>query len=326
MNVKFIKEIIQRVTLKHLRGQHDQMRHGWRGVSGIDDYRTPGAKNKPKKATPAVPDKKPRGRPKGSTVKPPTAKVAVAPTKKGSGTPVSAALDVMGKLKKDDEVNYAISLIDKVHSDGGLSKIPVKVTTSAARMGGFMHQIRRTPRGHEPSAPVKIMIDAEHESRMDTTIHEIGHFLDYQGIATAVGAWRGFGYLEKTTPLNEFLAGYETKRDKLLTLLDKIENSKLAKTIVTARYNSRDYAYKVDGREVLPSSRMLNYLGNRQELFARSYVQYIVRKTQDKRLSDSMQLHMKNMPEYAQFQYHKKEDFGEIEKAFDDLFTELGWI
>lgn len=56
-----LKDTFRDITIKHLRGLHDQKRHGNRHPTDVPFYRTPGAKNKPKGTTPAIVDKRPLG-------------------------------------------------------------------------------------------------------------------------------------------------------------------------------------------------------------------------------------------------------------------------
>jgi len=145
--------------------------------------------------------------------------------------------------------------------------------------------------------PESITIDVQHPSRALTTFHEIGHFLDLAGI----GAPRGWESLVGDGALAEW-------------------------------------------RELVLDSRAVGYLANQSheddlliaeialgalewpELWARSYVQYVVNRAGDLDLVAQLDVH--RVPRtggiYLPLQWDD-DDFVVIDQVIEEVFRRLGW-
>lgn len=282
------------------------------------------------KLTPA-PVKPKRGRPAGSTAKPkpattqgsgrvakPSVTPPPLPARRGT-TKVSVALDLTSGVKSLSGVKEALAIIDSVHRDGDLPKIPVRLGRSYATAGS-LKILTSTLTGYS-KVDSMVLSKSGFADPISVTIHEVGHFLDIAGLSRAVG-YKGNIFVNKFTN-RETEPGKEVAREKFVKLLDAIQNSPLANKINSAIRSPRRFENKYG---VLPQSSALRYHGDRREIFARSYVQYIARKSKNKKLIEAMLDEVESTGTYGDFLYHDKNDFAPIEKAFDDLFAEIGWI
>ena len=128
-----------------------------------------------------------------------------------------------------------------------------------------------------------------------TTIHEIGHFLDHKGFP-----------------------GPRLNSHKLKPLIDEIrktpEVQRLKKLLSDAGTSAQTAKY-------------IRYLLKPVELFARGYSQYIPTKIADKKLLDQVKGIIKNgLTESTKLSQWKAESFAPIEKSFDAIFEEMGWL
>jgi hypothetical protein len=151
------------------------------------------------------------------------------------------------------------------------------------------------------SRPRDITLDPAYPGIASVAVHEIGHYID----RALLGRPRVFA--SDGSPL-------------LLQWARAIANSDSWQTIRSARNNpSTQLLLLPSGLSLL---RQANYLLLAQELFARSYSQYIAVRSGDTRLLDELR--------HDQTSFHFPEqwpdaDFAEIEKAFDVLLHDLQW-
>jgi len=87
--------------------------------------------------------------------------------------PVSKALDVEAGVIKEQVLN-AVAAVDQVHTDGVLPDLPVKAASLVDRYGYFQN----TADGRA----VEIVVSLLNPHVELTAAHEIGHFLDFQGL------------------------------------------------------------------------------------------------------------------------------------------------
>ena len=128
-----------------------------------------------------------------------------------------------------------------------------------------------------------------------TTIHEIGHFLDHKGFP-----------------------GAGLNSEKLKPLIEEIrktpEVQRLKKLLSDANTSAQTAKY-------------VRYLLRPVELFARGYSQYIPTKIGDKKMLDQVQAIIENgLTESTRLSQWGTENFAPIEKSFDSIFEEMGWL
>ena len=210
-----------------------------------------------------------------------------------AGEPVSGALTVpKGKLKPD--MDRALAAIDKVHGDGPLPKIPVQWTRGERTVasynymiGGKAKHITVSTKGRRPALDF---------------VHEVGHFLDHKGLPSVPGRFAtGTGDPDTV----RMMAGWK----------NAVENSKAAQEL-KALYGAAgtDFQY-------------VRYLAGYDEMWARSYAQYVATKSGDEVLLGQLN-HYRKVEEYGPtypIQW-SDEDFRPIMEAMDELFRDIEWI
>lgn len=85
-----------------------------------------------------------------------------------TGRPVSKAFALRGKSEASTEFRAAIEIIDRLHGDGALPVIPMRVSSGSRVVGGY-----------GLDGFIRVSKNGDH-MRL-TAAHEIGHFLDHRG-------------------------------------------------------------------------------------------------------------------------------------------------
>jgi len=205
-----------------------------------------------------------------------------------AGIPVSDALE----LKIEDRalrnnVRHAIDVINSVHGDGELMSTPI---SGRAPSGGAKGEFHRWILGDKVTR-TQINILRLGDTHGMTSTHEIGHLID------AFGLGRGD------------VTGAELRNSKELQgWFEAVKSSKTYQALS-----------KVQGSHA-------NYLRGPSELWARSYAQYIARKSRDPALLaelDRMVNCSYNNSYHAQWD---EDDFEPIMGKIDALFRAKGWI
>lgn len=228
-------------------------------------------------------------KPKVRTAKRPLNNENVAKIMTPSGTPVGDALKVTISDKRQREaVNHAIDVINSVHGDGDLMATPVG---GRAPGGGALGCFTRWSNyaGKVVQTEIRILKSGDHRGL--TATHEIGHLIDAFGLGTG----KNTGAELRNTPelKNWWQAITKSKAYQALSGLD---------------------------------DRHAVYLRNPAELWARSYAQYIARKSGDKILMEELEKSVKctyNDLYHAQWD---TDDFAPITEAIDRLFQAKKWI
>lgn len=206
-----------------------------------------------------------------------------------AGIPVSSSLknESTGEIK--NAVEEALKILDSIHGDGNLPSVPVKNIRSKSYKGALRFSLGQ---------PIDIKISHYGKQKELTTLHEIGHLLDLSAIGTP-------GRFESL------------KDDILASWKNAAFNSEAIKKIFDALRNGVYNGRNINFSEL----KYLNYLRRTEEIFARSYAQYIAVKSKNKILLKQVD---ENNADPISTQWDK-DDFREIEKEFDKLFRELGW-
>jgi hypothetical protein len=225
-------------------------------------------------------------------------------TQEGStaiGIPVSRALDVIarGRLKKS--IDYGIQMIDKVHGDGDLALLPIRQSSSRSTAGGF----GENKYNHEP---VDIHVSKNSNHPELTVIHEIGHYLDHSGIGIRK---------QMSSATDPIMSEWR----------EAVKSSKAFKGLQEV-YDRRYIEYEINGQVQRHWNSGIrdyfDYLMSDEELWARSYSQFIAHKTGDAKLKEQVSQFLKDRVEYNR--HWSDDDFTPIASAIEKMFKQIGWM
>ena len=260
---------------------------------GIGGAPTGGAPTKfpppgpPPAAPGAAPKPEPPPKPKGPT-----------------GTPVGAALGLPGGAF-GAKMKAAVGAIDAVHGDGSLKAIPVQKTESTGRYGAFWQA--------QPSGtPIKITVSNKGDHPELTLAHEVGHFIE-------MTAMPGHNLGRRNWHNDPLVKGWmDAVKDSravagLTDLIGKRE-------VDVAMPDGRTAKCRVDGKYI-------RYTLKWQELWARSYAQYVATRSGDKAMLEQLAaiVRPKDKPALYPTQWEAA-DFEPIAAAIDGIFKSLGWL
>jgi SPP1 gp7 family putative phage head morphogenesis protein len=288
--------------------------------TGTGSFRFPrvdgGSLVKPKtpKRTPA--SKRPTSRPR--TPEPPPARP------RPSGTPVSDALpgkdpnrNLLAPRRVKDEMDEVVQLIDSVHGDGDLPLLPAFKASAAKKMqGGYAYRPADGRAAH-------IQISKNASTPRLTMAHEVGHFIDHQGIGSQKGSYATNQWARakwRAGPQKGKPTGQPFPKDVPEELGEWWDAANESKSIKSLRGSN-----KYRGHE--------DYLLQPEEVWARSYAQFIAEESGDPGMlaeiakvtkpggfSDS---HGYFIVEEAQW---TPEDFAPIRAAMRKFFQASGWM
>jgi len=291
-----------------------------------------------------VPTPRPRRR---RTPRPPKPTVVAAPKPPApppmgpAGTPVSQALAVAaGAVFR--KVTAALQLLDQVHGDGPLPRIPVgPLNRRIAKPGTLAYYLYNGYSG--TAAGLGFGRTALKSSPFITVFHEVGHFLDHQGIGQRAYATLDVRAMGRHSP---------AAADAMRALQDAFAQSAPIQTLSRWRLALQGQPGYVLGQGGIPpgiTARTVNYLLSREETFARAYAQYIATRSghagallELRGMQAASKLAVDGVPAGAPrsqrafweappagaWQYPwawQDADFAPIAAAFDRLFEELGW-
>lgn len=247
---------------------------------------------------PRVKEGKTRGREEWRTTS--TAPFAQAASETPRKNPVSGALQVPGGPKMQP-VRDTLKAIDTVHDDGNLPTIPVDQKVARRSFGTYWSLGNRAG---------KISVKTSGEHPRLTTAHEVGHFLDHQAIGSAGR------FASNSDPLlNEW--GVTVERSQAYQALASIKPGTRVEVTLDS---GQTFTYQYD-------RKYIGYLQRNEELFARSYAQYIAERSGDEALLkelDQVIERQGKQPLSIPTQW-EHEDFRLIAEAFDRLFAAQGW-
>lgn len=221
-----------------------------------------------------------------------------------AGKPIAPALKFPSRGKLRDAGRRALDAIAKVHGDGELPELPVEREPQPWKQhGGYYlsqdlkpRRITTTPSGDHPEL---------------TLVHEIGHFLDHQGVTGKVRDQYGFA------------SSVDPRFEKLRTVIRESNASQELLRLSKLREVEIELA---DGRTIdYPIDRgYIRYLFLPHELWARAYSQYVALRSGDPTLKAQLDRLRRRGPLYYPVQWDD-DDFEPIAKAIDELMVELGW-
>jgi hypothetical protein len=213
--------------------------------------------------------------------------------------PVSRALEVRSGIANDD-LRQAVLAINRVHGDGDLPPIPVSLRNSLVNAAGEsvdgLLRVEHAPRDRLMARSIQIRGAAPHRSLV--VIHEVGHFLDVHALPGPTFASSD----ERVTVLTEWRRAVGRSR-AVQTLRELVVASDAAVRNRAAR------------------------LFEAEELWARSYVQFVTTRSRDTRLQLSLNAQRRRDANALYFpRQWEDDDFAEIDAAIERLFWRLGWI
>lgn len=198
------------------------------------------------------------------------------------------------------KVKESLSLIDRVHGDGTLDNIPFTETRTSKYKGAFYSNIN--------GSPVRIDLARATRTYQSTLVHEMGHFLDLQGI----GVPGKFASTQIESPLAPVIA--VAKKSKAIRDLQKLADNR------TVVIDDKEYPLSPN------AIKFVDYLLNPKEIWARAYTQYIANKTKDKAMNEFVQEVVVNARSKGYQSQWEAEDFKKIEEQIEQMMLELGWI
>lgn len=235
----------------------------------------------------------------------PKAPVVPVPTV-NRGTPVSRALDLGNAPKMvRASAQHTIDVIDKLHGDGNLTKIPVIEDTNQERYGSFSFF-----RGGNPE---HIAINttnprANHQSM--TMAHEVGHFIEGFGIPDGNKGDRVWDGTRAAKTMEEWQRAIE--KTTAFKELDALYGKKIVTT--------------PDGKTWKLDDDTLDYVMRWDELWARSYAQWVATRSKDARLAKELAHEQSHQHPIAKHKQWQDADFAPVAQAIDTLFRGLGWM
>lgn len=234
--------------------------------------------------------------------KPPQAKPKADPKRKtvASGVPVSQAINMAGVMynRTAPAIDYALKAIDSVHGDGKLPRIPVRPMRSTGGVQG-------TYASYGP-ASLYIEVNELGTHKELTAIHELGHFIDHQGITPGTFT--------------------SLKGREMADVLKAIDGSRAVAELRIVERTGITKVQEADGTEVehLVPQKHFRYLLKREELWARAYAQYIATKTGDRVLLNQLDL-LRAKDSLDRARQWDEDDFRPIMGAIDAMMEALGW-
>jgi len=203
-------------------------------------------------------------------------------------SPVSAAIDLQVHGKLADQVNLALSAIDKVHDDGALNQIPLYETNRPYY--GYLQPLD-TPTG---TVAEYLAVRASGPWPALTAVHETGHLLDLM----AIGGRGNFATVNLDAGMADVLAAAEH------TAAIQGLRTQLA---ATASMDMADH---------------LKYLLTPWEVWARAYAQFVAERSGVPVLQSQLAAAL----QAEKFRQWTKADFAPINEAIETMFKQLGWL
>jgi hypothetical protein len=205
-----------------------------------------------------------------------------------------------------DMVTRALAIIDRIHAIRSLPKIPIvdSYNDTVPSAGGFVSR---------EDEPVEIDVNTYKDfapTAMLTFVHEIGHFIDLAALGT-VGV---FATLEGDALLSDWRPA--------------VEATNAVRTMRRQRDAGSVVVQTPEGPlDVAVGMRHAEYLLAPDELWARSYAQYIAEKSLDTELIAALDL-MRPPAVIGQIYPAQwdAEDFAPVKHAIDTLFRGQGWL
>ncbi len=215
---------------------------------------------------------------------------------------VSAALSIEAGVL-EAKMLRAIAAVDRTHKDGALPLLPITGVLLLDMYGYFLSQDGKA---------IEITVSTLSPHVELTTLHELGNFLDYQGLDHSVefasvnspllAAWRD---AIKNSPPIQALGHY--LRPSVSTVQVILANGSVVE-------------YPIDKPYV-------EYLLKAEELWARSYLQFVAAKSGDPEILLQLNSERDHPVDGINYeQYWTDIDFQPIMAEIEKVFRRLGWM
>lgn len=210
--------------------------------------------------------------------------------------PVSDGLKVKGILGTSlgtGPTREAIKVIDSIHTDGNLPGIPIGQSLTLSSMGAWGAY------WYDGYSSIKIDIAADCPTKMMTTAHEIGHYLDHNG----------FRPPGKFNSMNSpKFSGWR----KAINETPEIQTWK--------KWQKQGYI-EVNGKKYHVDDNVYKYYLDPREIWARSYSQHIASKNRSARMRSELQTEQA----YILPVQWSDRSFKSVSKSIDDLMRSEEW-
>lgn len=229
-----------------------------------------------------------------------------------SGTPVSDHIGYPSRGFSKETAEYVLPKIDKVHGDGPLPDIQIKSGLRDA-LGEYRSYYSTRDASMRPDEKGAIKLNTQGPRPELTLAHEIGHFLDQQGLGKAID-------LTGSQALRAGGGFWSRSMDpKAAQWRERVKESTSYKRMNAIRENG--YIDPDFGAQFSPG--FIDYLLSWEEIFARSYAQYIATRSVAPRMILAVNDELEGGYGFKQW---TDEDFEPIALMFDEIFKEQGWL
>jgi len=218
-----------------------------------------------------------------------------------SGTRISTLVE-SGSGPLFEALRDTLTIIDEVHGDGDLPRLPVRLTTGRIEIGGYRFSGR-------DGTPLRLELSQHSDHPHLTVVHEVGHFLDHQALGVPGRYASESGHL-----------------DDLMSTIDRSAAIKALRTRI-GRQHARVRLPDGSIRQHPILQRYVSYLLRQSEVFARAYAQYIATRSQSvvllQQVSGLRHALLSGRVYHTQWD---TDDFETIGEAFDRLLRRKGWL
>lgn len=251
------------------------------------------------------------------------------------------------KGAKAKELTRAVAVMDSLLVDGTLPNIEIRHDAKPGQHGAYKFFGAQ-------GVPDHVSINPEGDHSGFTALHELGHFLDHQGLLPrtkdgrstgyasrrSTGAsgtnWKGAATAADTQAVNaggvaavpapaislepEREAQAQAAQKYIAKVFEALDDSAAVKKL-----RKRLASAKADGKE--GNARYYTYLTSPEEVWARAYAQYVVHRSGDTALKKQLDKERTRKPgiKYNPRQWDD-EDFEPVARSMDKLFYKLGWL
>lgn len=251
------------------------------------------------------------------------------------------------KGAKSKELTRAVAVMDSLLVDGTLPNIEMRHDAKPGQHGVYKFFGAQ-------GVPDHVSINPEGDHSGFTALHELGHFLDHQGLiprtkdgrsagyasrrSTGVGGtnWKGAATAADTQAVNA--GGVAAAPAPAISL----EPEREAQAQVAQKYIAKVFEALDDSAAVKKlrkrlakaketgkagNERYYTYLTSPEEVWARAYAQYIVHRSGDAELKKQLDKERARKPgiKYNPRQWDD-DDFEPVARSMDKLFYKLGWL
>ena len=239
-----------------------------------------------------------------------------------AGAPVSQAIiaesDFMGTARR------VLAAIDRVHGDGQLPVISAGLTAHLLSEHAEANYYYESLFGET----LGIRVSGAAEMPELSFLHEVGHFLDHQGLKFDLFLDQsGITVTDLQVSMEQTIFASENN-PVLKDWRDATMSTEAVAQLQAAMRRRSAIVPSLDGAKVAVDvdHEYIHYLLEPRELFARCYAQYIVSQSQD----SVMQRQLGSLREEPLAKlyplYWDDEDFLGVAEALDDIFLKRGWI